>query len=72
MLESLFFKKHTILVVFGFLAAIPDDVLAGWVASLDKVYTIVGGYFTSVSFALLLFAHGSHVFVLFLDFSVKA
>jgi F420-0:gamma-glutamyl ligase-like protein len=50
-----------------FLAAIPNDVLAGWVASPDRVYIVVGGYFTSISFALLLFAHGSHVFALFLD-----
>jgi hypothetical protein len=54
-------------VLFGFSAAIPYDVLAGWVASLDKVYTVVGGYFASISCALLLFVHGSHVFALFLD-----
>jgi hypothetical protein len=54
-------------VLYGFSAAILDDVLTGWVTSLDRVCTIVGGYFTSVSFALLLFAHGSHVFALFLD-----
>jgi hypothetical protein len=67
MLVSLFFQSLRLLVLYGFSVAIPDDILAGWVASLDRVYTIVKDYFTFISFALLLFAHGSHVFVLFLD-----
>jgi hypothetical protein len=42
------------MLFFGFLAAIPDDVLASWIESLGKVYTIVEGYFTSASCVMLL------------------
>lgn len=42
------------MLFFGFLAAIPDDVLAGWIESPGKVYTVVRGYFASASCVVLL------------------
>lgn len=39
--------------VYFLAAAIPDDVLAGWIESLNKVYSIIGGYPTS-DFSILL------------------
>jgi hypothetical protein len=50
-----------------FLLATSGDALVGWAASLHNVYTVVGGYFDSISVVSCLFAHASHVFVFFLD-----
>jgi hypothetical protein len=44
-----------LVVIYIFLctATIPDDVLAGWVNSLSKVYHVIGGCPTSVAFLLI-------------------
>jgi hypothetical protein len=62
-----FSSFHCFFVVLFFLLATSGDALVGWAASLHNVYTVVGGYFDSISVVSCLFAHASHVFVFFLD-----
>lgn len=54
---------------FALLAAITADALAGWTASLHNVYTIVRGYFVSISMFACMIAHVSCICVLFRSFS---
>jgi hypothetical protein len=49
-----FLKKPILTSFFISSAAIPDDILAGWIESLGKVHTIIRGYLASVSFVSFL------------------